>query len=153
LPVQRKSSKIDWQMDRYLEFATSQRSAEYIERVRLECKTFPTRVFANCMVNFSWRNGPIENIHAGKFRGYPLDLRRITPQEERELTSFASGRFNVAMYRAYRSRDRSATPSWEATVFSYGLIPFVAPHGWSLGESSRSIKISGENKCKAIGSA
>jgi len=39
----------------------------------------PSRLFANALVNVAWRNGPVEDLHAGSFHGYPLAQRRVTP--------------------------------------------------------------------------
>src|SRR5206468_6457590 len=37
------------------------------------------------------------SIHAGGYRGYPLDVRRVTPAEERELMGFVSERLALGM--------------------------------------------------------
>jgi len=46
------------------------------ERARADVERHTRRVFANALVNTAWRNGPVENIHADAFRGYPLDAHR-----------------------------------------------------------------------------
>jgi hypothetical protein len=68
-----------------------------VERVRGDAERHPSRQFANALLNVAWRNGPVENIHAGKFRGYPLDQRRMTRAEERKLMAFATGRLALGM--------------------------------------------------------
>ena len=54
-------------------------------------------VFANALVNVAWRNGPVEDVHAGLARGYPLAQWRVTPAEERALMRFASDGMALAM--------------------------------------------------------
>jgi hypothetical protein len=67
--------------------------AARLQRVRADAERFPSRIFANALVNTAWRNGPVEIIHGGEFRRYPLDQRRATPAEERDLmANCASGR-------------------------------------------------------------
>jgi hypothetical protein len=46
-----------------------------VERVRADAEQHPSRLFANALLNTAWRDGPVESIHAGDFRGYPLDQR------------------------------------------------------------------------------
>jgi hypothetical protein len=71
--------------------------ASHLEQVRADVERHPSRVLANALVNTAWRNGPIEDIHAGQLRGCPLDLRRITPAEEHALMAFATERLAQGM--------------------------------------------------------
>ena len=64
--------------------------AKPVARARLNVRHHATRVLANAAVNVAWRCGPVEDIHAGRARHYPLDKRRVTPDEERALICFAS---------------------------------------------------------------
>jgi hypothetical protein len=57
----------------------------------------PSRVLANALVNSAWRNGPVEKVHGGIFRAYPLDQRRVMPAEERELMGFVSERLALGL--------------------------------------------------------
>jgi len=52
-------------------------SAERLARARAEAQRYPDRVLANALVNVAWRNGPVEDVHAGLARGYPLAQRRV----------------------------------------------------------------------------
>jgi hypothetical protein len=49
--------------------------ADRLSTARANAERTPSRIFANALVNTAWRNGPVEDIHAGDFRGYPLDHR------------------------------------------------------------------------------
>ena len=66
-------------------------------KVRADAEAHPSRVFANALVNTAWRNGPVEEIHAGASKGYPMDKRRITVAEERSLMGSAIDRLSVGM--------------------------------------------------------
>ena len=48
-------------------------------------------------VNVAWRNGPVENIHAGQAQAYQLAEQRVTPDEERRLMRFASDGLALTM--------------------------------------------------------
>jgi hypothetical protein len=43
--------------------------ARRVASVRADAENHPSRIFANALVNVAWRNGPVETIHAGAFRG------------------------------------------------------------------------------------
>ena len=82
-----------------------------LARVRGDVERHPSRVLANALVNTAWRNGPVEDIHAGELRGLPLDQRRVTPAEERELMAFASERLALGMTVCLQfSMERPAAP-------------------------------------------
>ncbi len=71
--------------------------ADRLAAVRADADRHPTRLLANALVNVAWRNGPVEDIHAGAFRGYPLDQRRLTAAEERKVIGFAADRLTTGM--------------------------------------------------------
>jgi hypothetical protein len=100
----------------------------------------PNRMLANVLVNMAWRNGPIEDIHAGQWRGYPLDKRRITPSEEGELMRFVSDRMALGMDVCF-SLNLGESP-WPDQILSY-LKPrlITVPSGWTLTESSREVRL------------
>jgi hypothetical protein len=70
---------------------------ERLARVRTDVAGHPSRVFATAMVNVAWRNGPVENMHAGSFQGYTITQRRVTPAEEKELMQPASDGLALGM--------------------------------------------------------
>lgn len=72
-------------------------------------------------MNTAWRNGPVENIHAGDFLGYPLDERRVTAAEERELMAFASERMVLGMTICLRFAVERRARRWSEQVLAYGL--------------------------------
>lgn len=114
-------------------------SPEHFERIRANCDQYPNRIFANTLVNVAWRNGPVEDVHAGQFRGLPLDQRRITITEERDLMNFASRRFTDGMFASAFFNYESPQRSWPEQVLPYGLTPPFAPSQWTLTERSRDV--------------
>ena len=117
--------------------------APHLERVRAEVDRHPSRVLANALLNSAWRNGPVEDIHAGRFRGYPLDQRRVTLAEERELMASVSERLaqgtSVCLGFALEQPPRP----WAEQVLPYGLaeLLLVTPSGWTLTEVSREVHL------------
>jgi hypothetical protein len=111
--------------------------------VRADAEQYATRIFANALVNSAWRNGPVESIHAGRYRGYPLNQRRITAVEERELIDFTSQRLALGMAVCSTLVAESPKRSWSEQVLPYGLaeIMSVTPTGWTLTESSREVRL------------
>jgi hypothetical protein len=115
--------------------------ATRLERVRADAERYPSRIFANALVNTAWRNGPVEDIHAGGYRGYPLDQRRVTSREERELVDFASERLALGMTVCLQLVSENLRRSWSEQVLPYGLVVMIAPSRWTLTETSREIRL------------
>jgi hypothetical protein len=119
--------------------------ATRIDRVRGDAERHPSRVLANALLNTAWRNGPVEQIHAGEYRGYPLDKRRMTPAEERELMAFTSERLALGMTVCWLLATERPCRPWPEQVLPYGLaeMMLITPSGWTLTESSREISLPG----------
>ena len=98
------------------------------------------RIIANTVTLQAWRNGPIENVHAGRFQGYGLDKRRVTAKAEKAIVRHAKGGvfagIKVVDYLRY---DNAWPPPAERVLpFLHGL---VGPTGRSLTEQSRPVKL------------
>jgi hypothetical protein len=117
--------------------------AARLEHSRSNSESFPSRIFANALINTAWRNGPVEDIHAGEFQGCPLDQRRLTPAEERELMDFASERLALGMTVCLRLVMEQRGRSWSEQVLPYGLAEIlrITPSCWTLTESSRQVRL------------
>ncbi|MHB1844745.1 MAG: hypothetical protein ACYCWW_07920 [Deltaproteobacteria bacterium] len=118
--------------------------ASDLDQVRADVERHPSRVLANALVNTAWRNGPVENIHAGSPLGYPLDQRRMTPAEERELMAFASERLAQGMSLCLRFALEQPPRPWTEQVLPYGLaeMMLITPSRWTLTETSREVRLS-----------
>lgn len=121
--------------------------AARLARARATAERYPSRVLANALVNTSWRNGPIEDIHAGEYRGYPLDQRRVTPTEERVLMGFVSERLALGMAVCLHLALERPRRAWSEQVLPYGLaeILMITPSRWTFTEASREVRLPGED--------
>lgn len=118
-------------------------NASHVEKVRADVEHHPSRVFANALVNTAWRNGPVEDIHAGELRGYPLDQRRMTPAEERELFCVTSDRMALGMTVCLQFSPERPPRRWPERVLPYGLadLMLITPSMWTLTEASREVRL------------
>jgi hypothetical protein len=116
---------------------------KHLARVREDVERHPSRVLANALMNRAWRNGPVENIHAGGFRGYPLHRRRVTFAEERELMAFTSERLAQGTSVCLRFALEQPPRPWPEQVLPYGLaeLMLVTPSRWTLTEVSREVRL------------
>jgi hypothetical protein len=117
--------------------------ARRLEHARSDAARYPSRVFANALLNTAWRNGPVENIHAGGYQGYPLEQRRVTPAEEQELMAFVSERLAHGMTLCLQFAMERPQRPWPEQVLPYGLaeILLITPSRWTLTEVSREVRL------------
>jgi hypothetical protein len=73
------------------------------------------------MVNVAWRNGPVENVHAGGYGEYPLDQRRVKLAEERESMRFASSGMALGLSVCDRFETEQPRRPWSEQVLPFGL--------------------------------
>jgi site-specific DNA-cytosine methylase len=149
LPMPKKTSKL--KVTKFAALAAPEMAARLaqatdatrLERVRSDAERYPSRVLANALVNTAWRNGPVETVHSGSFHGYPLDQRRVTPAEERELMSFVSERLAPGMTVCLQLAMEQPRRSWPEQVLPYGLADrwLITPSGWTLTETSREVRL------------
>ena len=112
-----------------------------LTQLRADAERYPSRVFANALVNTAWRNGPVEDIHAGDFHSYPLDRRRVTVAEERAMMGFGIDRLVTGM-DVCRALTRETPPrTWSEQVFPYGVTQRITPSGWTLSEATREVRL------------
>ena len=99
-----------------------------------------TRVIANTITHHAWHNGPVEDVHAGRFQGYGLDRRRVVPKAEKAIVRHAQSRFAAGLKAAdYLKYDNAWPPPAERVLpFLHGL---VGPSRWSHTELSRSVEL------------
>lgn len=119
--------------------------AERLAVARVDTDHCPSRVFANALVNVAWRNGPVENIHAGRTVTCPMDRRRVTVTEERLLMRVATNRMALGMDVCFmlRCERQRHERSWAEQVLPYRLASMllVTPTGWTLTDSSCDVRL------------
>jgi hypothetical protein len=114
-----------------------------LRRARHDVEAHPTRVLANAIILSCWRNGPIEDVHAGLVSDYPLTQRRITPAEEHTLVGTVAGRLAQAVLAAEGLIREESDRTWAERVLPFRLSPVLTPKSWSLEESTRQVRLDG----------
>ena len=114
-----------------------------VARVRADAERHASRLFANALVYVAWRNGPVENVHAGRARNYPLGQRRATPTEEGEVMRLASEGMAMGMTVCLQLVMERPRRLWAEQVLPFGLAHMwlVTPSGWTLIETSREVRL------------
>jgi hypothetical protein len=104
----------------------------------------PTRTLANAMINACWRNGPVEDIHAGLWGTYPLLKRRVTVREEQSLIRTTASRLAQGLLGLSPDDAHDSRP-WAQRVlpFAFAHELLVTPSGWSLEEKTRQVHLPG----------
>jgi hypothetical protein len=113
-----------------------------------ETRAHPTRVLANAVVHSCWRNGPVENVHAGGGSFVPLTLCRIPPDEDRALfRAFSDNLLEACSGIFWLIHDTSGDP-WERRVLPYALggvaFGIMFPQNWTVTEFTRRVVLSGQ---------
>lgn len=98
------------------------------------------RALANTITLAAWRNGPVEDVHAGLARGYGLDQRRLLPGEERAILGQAQRYLHAGLKAAAILRYDHAWPPPPERVLPF-LHPFLHPGSWSYAEESRTVRL------------
>jgi len=98
------------------------------------------RVIANTVTLHAWRNGPIENVHAGRFEGYRLSERRVSPKAEKAIVRHAQGGIfaGIKVVDYLRYDNVWPPPAERVLPFLHGLL---APTQWSVTEQSRPVRL------------
>ena len=114
--------------------------AERLEKDMETATKHGIRVIANTVTHIAWRNGPVESVHAGEYRGYGLDERRVPAKAEKAIFRKAQDGFFSGLKAVDRLKYSEAWPPPAERVlpFLHGL---VGPTGWSCTESSRVVEL------------
>jgi hypothetical protein len=104
----------------------------------------PYRSLANAIISLAYRNGPIENIHAGSGTAYRVTHCRFTTSQTREVIRFASERISAIISACPLWYERLPDlPPWPQRLAG---LPFIMlyPEHWSLTEISSQIRLEKE---------
>lgn len=129
---------------------------ELLETRRKEAARRPHRVVANTVLNGAWRNGPIEEIHAGRFAGNPLDHCRVSRREDVALFARLSDNLHSAAagLQALTEGAERGLP-WAERALGYHLCgaafdtALMDPVGWSLDDATASVWLPAEPEAEA----
>jgi hypothetical protein len=115
-------------------------SGKGADRRRRQVEEHPSRVFANALANYAWRNqAVVEDLHAGwpGDSAYPLTRRRIRVPEEREvMRKVVLGMMEGVA--ALNHFEQEGSRSWEQFVLPYNFahMLLVTPSDWDLTEET-----------------
>jgi hypothetical protein len=114
--------------------------AERLDRDLEAAASHGIRVIANTITHVAWRNGPIEDVHAGRFHGYDFDRRRVPLKAEKAIIRQAQSGFSIGLKAVdFLKYDNSWPPPAERVLpFLHGL---VGPFGWSHTELSCPVEL------------
>ena len=115
---------------------------ERMDRIRSAARQYPYRIIGNGMAVACYRNGPVENLHAGREWAYSPDHRRATDRQMRELMEFTSGQLAPVLTK-FRPWERSSGHplQWPDNMAGIYISPYFSPRNWSLSESCCPIKL------------
>lgn len=118
-------------------------SNEFAERSKIAVAN-PFRSIANMIVNLSYRNGPIENIHAGSEFGYSLKNCRFTNKQMSTVVRFSAEHLSGIMGgMPIWDKNIPGVTEWPQRLAVLPLSVFY-PRDWSMTESSSHIKLQKE---------
>lgn len=100
----------------------------------------PYRTLANTIINLVYRNGPIEDVHAGRGNTFSLDHRRFSDRQARLVIRHTAESLNpfVTSFPLWNNRLLHSSPWPEAIAPLSNYLWY--PHDWSLTESSSQIQ-------------
>ena len=70
---------------------------EMLKRDLEFAREYGVRTIANVITLLSWRNGPVEDVHAGRRPGHRVNERRILPQHEKAIIRHAQNVLHAAL--------------------------------------------------------
>jgi hypothetical protein len=100
------------------------------------------RILANSVALAAWRNGPIEDVHAGPASGYDLNLRRVNKRKSRALMRFTSEHLAAFLprFNPWQHEPKHPLP-WPQNLAGIYLSPCFTLRSWSLSESSCVVRL------------
>ena len=97
---------------------------------------YPYRTLANAIINLAYRNGPIEEIHAGKAGTYSLAHRRMTSRQSGKVMRFTAERLAGIVGACPLWDDRLPDlPTWPSRVAGLSSA-FFYPRSWLLTQDT-----------------
>jgi hypothetical protein len=114
--------------------------ADRLERDMQTAANHGIRIIANTITLHAWRNGPIENVHAGRSVGHGLNERRVLPNVEKAIIRNAqSGLYSGLKAADYLKYDGAWPPPAERVLpFMH---PLISPTRWSHTEQSHLVEL------------
>jgi hypothetical protein len=115
-------------------------STEHLERDLKLAVTHGVRAIANTITLLAWRNGPVENVHAGRRLGHRFNERRVLPRDEKAIIRQAQNVLHAALNAVEHMAFDGAWPPPPVRVLPF-MRPFCHPRDWSYTEQSRVVEL------------
>ena len=103
----------------------------------------PFRSLANMIINMAYRNGPIEDTHAGVNYAYRFTHRRFTARQAQTVIRFTSERLSGVMGGIYPFWDDNIpeVDTWPERLSGLPLMAVGYPSDWSMTDEDSRIRI------------
>jgi hypothetical protein len=98
------------------------------------------RLIANAIALHAWRNGPVEDVHAGGGDGYELGTRRVLPKAEKAIIRHAQSGLYTGLKAVDFLKYGGAWPPPAERVLPF-LHPLIGPPRWSCTRQSRAVEL------------
>jgi len=108
---------------------------EWLERDMQLARKHGIRIIANTLTLLSWRNAPVENVHAGRRPGYQFNKRRILPRHEKAIIRHAQDVVRPAVNAMEHIMYEHAWPPPPECVLPF-MRPLLHPRNWSYTQQS-----------------
>lgn len=114
----------------------------YLQNEKTRLSSNLLRAVANGVVNEVYRNGPIEDIHAGegKYLPRPLTQRRISAFAEYKVVGTTANRLFPILHALYQILTKETGETLDEKLFPYAIL-FKPPYNWSLIEDTREVEL------------
>jgi hypothetical protein len=120
---------------------------EYAKERSEQAVKFPYRSLANTITVLAYRNGEVENVHAGKGAAYSLDHRRFTQSQSRKVVRGIAEHLSALFTAKPLWQDNLSIPEkWPSCLAGLPYVMFY-PYDWSLSQLSSEI-IHNKEWCK-----
>ena len=113
---------------------------EMLERDLELAREHGVRTIANTITLLSWRNGPVEDVHAGRRPGHRFNARRILPRYEKAIIRHAQNVLHAALNAVEHMVLEGAWPPLPQRVLPF-MRPFCHPRDWSYTQQSLEIDL------------
>lgn len=118
---------------------------DFILRKKEEITPHLMRTLANGVISETYRNGPIEGIHAGSYLPDLSVPSRISPFAENEVLATTAHRLLPTIHALYRIITKKTGETLEEKIipyiFRFILTNILFPLDWSLTEETREIRL------------
>jgi len=113
---------------------------EFLERDLELAREYGIRTIANTATLMSWRNGPVENVHAGQRPGHRFNERRVLPRHEKAIMRQAQNVLRAALNALSQMIFEGAWPPPPERILPF-MRPFCHPRDWSYTQQSLEIDL------------